>query len=186
MSELAGSIRELIEVVVRSVLTDSEVKHLSRQVRLLSAGIAAVPQRPEDDRGFMDDGGRLSRLYGPMCGPANPLAPPIRVERAPVGVRAEFTMSRQYEGPEGATHGGICAAVLDDLLTAAVAMAGYQGLTATLSLRYIRPTPLYVPLVAEAAVTRAETWAATATGRILDPCGQVTIAASGVFRLPSG
>ncbi|MBB6172429.1 acyl-coenzyme A thioesterase PaaI-like protein [Nocardiopsis mwathae] len=89
-------------------------------------------------------------------GPTNPAAPPLRLEQAEQGVRAEVTLGGVYQGPPGLVHGGWIAAMLDQALGSASAAAGMPGLTANLTVDYRRPTPLDVPLEISARVTGTE------------------------------
>jgi acyl-coenzyme A thioesterase PaaI-like protein len=97
---------------------------------------------------------------------------------------SEFTLSGAYEGPPGWVHGGICALVLDHLLGEAAS----DGLTkpkftGTISLRYLRGTPLG-PLRAEASVERVDGVKTYARGYLIDADG-VTVEAEGVFIQPA-
>ena len=120
-----------------------------------------------------------------MTGEANPLAPPIRITTTPEGTaRAEFILGPVYEGPPGAVHGGVSAAILDSLLGAAAAAGQRPGMTAKLILSYLRPTPLDVPLVAEAWITGVDRRTTLVDGRILNERGELTVEATGEFSLP--
>src|SRR5690606_32749344 len=94
------------------------------------------------------------------------------------------TLGPLYEGPPAHVHGGMSAMVLDQALGTAAAAAGTPGMTATLEVRYRRPTPLGVPLSVEAKASRAEGRKVYATGTICDPDGRVTVEATGVFIRP--
>src|SRR5687768_7534483 len=48
--------------------------------------------------------------HSPLMGRANPLAPPIELERADDMVRGRVTFGSAYEGPPGCVHGGYVAA----------------------------------------------------------------------------
>jgi len=92
----------------------------------------------------------------PFIGPGHPLAPPMRVVR--VGDRAvgTVTFGHVYEGPPGAVHGGMVAAMFDLVLGAASSFTEQPGLTGTLTVRYRRPTPIDRPIRYEAWVDRVE------------------------------
>lgn len=92
----------------------------------------------------------------PFIGPSHPLAPPFVVRR--VGERAvgTATFGHVYEGPPGAVHGGVVAAMFDMVLGAATSVAGLAGLTGTLTVRYRKATPLYREIRYEAWIERAE------------------------------
>jgi acyl-coenzyme A thioesterase PaaI-like protein len=86
--------------------------------------------------------------HSPLSGRSNPLAPPMTtqlVER-PDGsyvVSGSVTFGSAYEGPPGHVHGGLVAAMFDELLGFAQLSTGF---TASLTVRYRKPTPLHQPL----------------------------------------
>ncbi|WP_148573083.1 PaaI family thioesterase [Nocardioides caldifontis] len=89
-----------------------------------------------------------------------------------------------YEGPPGLVHGGVSAMLLDQLLGEATARAGGPGMTGRLTVHYRRPTPL--------GKLRFRGWSESIQGRksiakgdVLDPDGNVTVEAEGLFILPS-
>jgi predicted thioesterase len=57
-------------------------------------------------------------------------------------------------------------------------------MTATLELRYRRPTPLGVPLTVEAKASRVEGRKIYASGTIAGPDGRVTVEATAMFVTP--
>ena len=81
-------------------------------------------------------------------------------------------------------HGGICALVLDHLLGEAASEGLTQPkFTGTISLRYLRGTPLG-PLRAEAFVERSEGVKTFARG-LSEGCRRATVEAEGVFIRPA-
>jgi acyl-coenzyme A thioesterase PaaI-like protein len=89
------------------------------------------------------------RCFG--CGPEHPDGLHVRGFRTPEGVLSPIVVSRRYEGPPGAAHGGIIAAYMDEILGA----AAYRGtnkmsVTGELTVRYVAPAPLETPLLGRA------------------------------------
>jgi acyl-coenzyme A thioesterase PaaI-like protein len=78
----------------------------------------------------------------PLIGPSNAFAPPVRVERHGDRAVGFVRFGHVYEGPPGAVHGGVVAAVFDVVVISAAAIAGVPGLTGTLTVRYLAATPL--------------------------------------------
>ena len=155
----------------------AEIGSLAERLGLRRPAPTGSPARPPD--------GPRRRPRSPVTGEANPLAPPIRITTTPEGTaRAEFTLGPVYEGPPGAVHGGVSAAILDSLLGAAAAAGQRPGMTAKLILSYLRPTPLDVPLVAEAWITGVDRRTTLVGGRILNDRGELTVEATGEFSLP--
>lgn len=180
---LAARTRELAEAVVLSEAAIGELDAAAAEIANLAARLGARrrpgPLRPA--AGAAD--GR--QPHSPVTGEANPVAPPIKIATTPGGTaRTEFTLGPLYQGPPGAVHGGVCAAILDSLLGSAAAAGNRPGMTARLALSYLRPTPLGVPLVAEAWIRGVERRTTIVDGRILYERGELTVEATGEFSLP--
>lgn len=113
-------------------------------------------------------------------GTSHLLAPPIDLEPDDGRVRGHFVFDDTFEGPPGFVHGGTIAAVFDVLLGTANAHAGAQGMTARLTVRYRRPTPLHREV-------RMEAWHEHRAGRritthgTMSVDGEVTAEAEGLF-----
>ena len=82
-----------------------------------------------------------------MIGLYNPLAPPVLLRgRRPRGHAAPPRSASAYEGPPGCVHGGVIAALFDELLGVANITSGVGAMTGTLTIKYRSPTPLHTPL----------------------------------------
>lgn len=96
--------------------------------------------------------------HSPLSGRCNPLAPPLVMEfveneDGSVHVRGEVSFGAAYEGPPGHVHGGLVAAMFDELLGYAQLSSGFTG---TLTVRYRKPTPLHKLLTVEAWPDRVD------------------------------
>lgn len=185
LAELAARVRELSELVVLTRAGRDEVAAAAREVELATRRLAeagrGVP--PGADVG---EGGVVRQLGSPVTGALNVLAPPLQIGVLPDGTaRSEFTLGVLYEGPPGFVHGGVSAMILDHLSGAAASANGTPGMTAGLDLRYRRPTPLGVPLTAEARTVRVDGRKTFVESRITGPDGQVTAEATAVFVMPT-
>jgi acyl-coenzyme A thioesterase PaaI-like protein len=181
---LAAAARDLVDAVVRTDVTEDDLTVAAKEVEAITARLRdrqlEHPPRPD-----LGPDGRMRALANPVIGAANPLAPPLRVEVDPEGsVRTEFELGFPYEGPPGLVHGGVSALILDHLLGSAGGAGGRPGMTATLQLRYHRPTPLHRPLVGRAWIEEADGRKTTIRGEIARADGRVTVEASGLFILP--
>ena len=110
------------------------------------------------------------RMFNPVIGAGNPIAPPMRIEIGEDGAEGWCTLGHAYEGPPMYGHGGVSAMLIDQLLGHAVAASGHPGVTTDLSVRYRRPVPLDVPLRIWGRVTGTE-------GRRVSAVGGITTAA---------
>ncbi len=185
LTSLAGRTRELVEAVVLGDAAIAELGAAAAEIGNLAARLGAR-RRPGPIRFQIDtEDGRGLQPHSPVTGEANPLAPPIRIVTTPEGTaRAEFILGHVYEGPPDAVHGGVCAAILDSLLGSAAAAGDRPGMTAELVLRYLRPTPVGAPLVAEAWIRGVVRRTTIVDGRILNHRGELTVEATGEFVLP--
>jgi len=96
---------------------------------------------------WQDDDLTACMPYSPVSGKRNPIAPPIRLWKTGEGeVRGEALFSPTYAGPPNSVHGGILAAVFDEILAMANVISGTAGFTGTLTIRYRRKTPLNTPI----------------------------------------
>ncbi|KAB2341810.1 PaaI family thioesterase [Actinomadura rudentiformis] len=184
LAELAQRVRELNEAVVHTEVGADEVAAIRDEVAALTARLSAARREHPPLVGVGEDG-TVRHLASPVGGVLNPIAPPVAIVVQPDGTaRAEFTLNVLYEGPPGFVHGGVSAMILDQLLGVAASANGTPGMTATLDLRYRRPTPHGVPLVAEAKVDRTEGRKTFVDARIIGPDGRTTVEATAMFVMP--
>lgn len=80
----------------------------------------------------------------------------------------------QYNGPPGATHGGIVAAYLDEVLAAAVHLATARpAVTGELTVRYVKPVPVETPIIGKGSLVADQ-------GRYVDVEGRLEELGTGV------
>jgi acyl-coenzyme A thioesterase PaaI-like protein len=120
-----------------------------------------------------------------VSGPWNPLGIAIEVHREGDEAVAEVSLGAAFEGAPGRSHGGIVAAIFDDVLGYLLTLLQEPGFTGELTVRYHAATPIGQPLQFRARVvgregrrvhTAAEATAdgdvvasATATFVVIDP-----------------
>ncbi|MFC4603876.1 PaaI family thioesterase [Rhodococcus kronopolitis] len=179
---LTDSVRELIELALLTEVDGPEVRaaqeHLESAKQILRTRVNPGPY------GVRWGASGQKRAWGnAAAGLRNAIAPPL-VFNFDADGRAwtDFHLGSAYEGPAGLTHGGIAALVLDQALGSAAEAGGAPGMTGTLNLRYLRPTPLGA-LHAEARIDRVEGIKTIVTGQLSGPDG-VCVEAEGIFILP--
>ena len=119
--------------------------------------------------------------HDPVTGPENAIAPPLPLRGLPDGsIEGTVTLGLPYQGPPGCVHGGVSALLLDHTLGVANHWAGDSGMTGTLTLRYHRPTPLFVELTVRARQVSVEGRKIRTTGEILAG-EEVCVSADGLF-----
>lgn len=181
---LTEAVRRLIYASLHTEIDETAVADAQAKIEAVTQ-ILESTQRPVSSTLRHEVTGRPLAWANPAVGLGNAIAPPMVIHHEDDGrCWSEFTLSGAYEGPPGWVHGGICALVLDHLLGEAASDGLTQPkFTGTISLRYLRGTPLG-PLRAEAFVERSEGVKTFARGYLLDAQGP-TVEAEGVFIQPA-
>ena len=118
--------------------------------------------------------------FSPVMGTLNPAS--LGIEVRPEGTKAvvEIRLGEVVEGGTGLVHGGVIAAIYDEVLAAANNLKKVGGPTVKLAIQYRKPTPLY-------DVLRFEGWVESIEGRKIKTRGrclvgdQVVTEAEGLF-----
>jgi acyl-coenzyme A thioesterase PaaI-like protein len=91
------------------------------------------------------------------CSPTNPVGLRLRFWRRDDRVYTRYQIPEHYHGAPGIAHGGIVAAILDELsCVAALAIRKCYVVTGEISVRYSRPCPVDVELEISARVAEQE------------------------------
>jgi hypothetical protein len=167
---------EMRRIIARLAVVRPRAEELERAAEAAAAfadRLSAMPERGQSwevsEAGLMP-GDFVG--FSPVSGRSNPMAPPVslRVKRGSpredidvdVHIAGDVTFGAAYEGPPGHVHGGLIAAMFDELLGFAQLSPGF---TAYLHINYRKPTPLNVPLSLHA-------WVARVDGRKRVVCGE--------------
>lgn len=180
--KVAGFIRRINSLVVGRPASDEALDTLAARLADVgseferSTGPGRRPRPQPDPSGPAQDFFTTS----PAIGFANPVAPPVIIEKSDQGIEGRAWFDNQYEGPPGCVHGGILSLVFDDILGAVNIAANSPGMTGTLTVRYLRPTPIRSNLRIEARLKSREgrkiiTWGGIYKG------DELTAEAEGVF-----
>jgi acyl-coenzyme A thioesterase PaaI-like protein len=180
---LTAAVRRLIDATIRTEIDAATIAEVTAKIDTATArlsgslmpGSFGVRQGPD---------GQPTASGNVVIGRRNPVAPPLSIQDcADSAVHTDFVLGAAYEGPPGQVHGGVCALILDHVLGATAHLPGNPAYTGTLSVRYVRGTPLGLPLRAQAHVDRIDGSKTFAVGNIADEKG-VTVQAEGVFIHP--
>ena len=190
LEELTASVRRLVDATVGTGLAADDLRSLAADVDALSDRLeSTLDDDPWTARsygpGVVDAGGLMG--INPAIGRCNPTAPvsTVRIgEDASVGGTVHFGLA--HVGPPYRAHGGVIASFFDQVLGIAVIAAGSPGMTASMTVRYRRATPLREDLRYEASFTGGEGRASHAKGAIYDGDGRVTAEAEAMFVQPRG
>jgi acyl-coenzyme A thioesterase PaaI-like protein len=181
---LTEALRKLIAAGIHTEIDEDTVRSAQAAIESVTQTLKSK-QRTATSTLRLEGTGRPLAWANPAVGLRNAIAPPMIIHHEADGrAWSEFVLSGAYEGPPGWVHGGICALVLDHILGEAAS----EGLTkpkftGTISLRYVRGTPLG-PLRAEAFIERTEGVKTFARGYLSDSDG-TTVEAEGVFIRPA-
>lgn len=181
---LTEAVRRLVDASLHIEVDEASVRDAQAQIDAV-AELLLSKQRAVTSTLRHEASGRPVAWTNPAVGLRNAIAPPMVIHHENDGrCWSEFTLSGAYEGPPGWVHGGICALVLDHLLSETASEGLTQPkFTGTISLRYLRGTPLG-PLRAEAFVEGSEGVKTFARGYLMDADG-TTVEAEGVFIRPA-
>lgn len=147
----ATALRELGHAIVGHAVDDAVLERVRALVdEVMPEVVCAAPRsRPVEDmkrRAFgtaPEDGGTLEHY--PDCivsGPANPMGVALTCRRAGDDAVASVTLGAAFEGAPGRAHGGIVAAVFDDVMGFVLSMLSTPAYTGRLTVSYLEPTPL--------------------------------------------
>jgi acyl-coenzyme A thioesterase PaaI-like protein len=181
---LTQSLRRLVDAGLRTGVDEQTILAAQAAIDRVSETLEGTRHESMSTLRHADTGRPLA-WANPAVGLRNAIAPPMRIQHEADGTCwAEFTLGLAYEGPPGLVHGGICALLLDHILGEAASDGLTKAnFTGTISLRYLRGTPLG-PLRAEAFVERIEGVKTYAKGYLSDAAGY-TVEADGVFIQPA-
>ncbi len=117
-----------------------------------------------------EPGGPIPNLWSGSCfgcSPSNRHGLRLRFWHSEGGCYTRTTLPEHLCGFDGVTHGGIVAALLDEVSAWAVmARLGRMGVTREITVRYLRPVPTGRELVAEARVAGSDERSATVRATI--------------------
>ena len=132
---------------------------------------------------YKDNGLQIDLRRSSSAVPMTLTAPAQGLQYVGETATATGTLGPAYEGPPHHVHGGIIAAVLDQVLGHVPAALGRPGMTAYLNTTYERPTPLG-PVSVRARLVAQDGWKMTVTGELVLPDGEVSARAEGLFVVP--
>ena len=143
---LADALRRLIRLAVSTAPPPRATAELTAQLAAVADQFEAhIPDVPLPRYAPSEEGPPGGSFVGDsmpfdiVVGRFNPLALPVRLSAAPPKALGHATFHVAYEGAPGCVHGGALAAAFDIVFSAANSIAGVNGPTVRLSLRYKGP-----------------------------------------------
>jgi acyl-coenzyme A thioesterase PaaI-like protein len=98
----------------------------------------------------------VSMSERPFSGPANPGGFDLVIRRQGDDVVGVVTLDRRAEASPGRAHGGVIAGLFDDVMGYVNTVASLAAYTRDLTVRYLAPFPLGVPVTIWATMTERE------------------------------
>jgi acyl-coenzyme A thioesterase PaaI-like protein len=165
-SRASDAVRGLIADLVATDLSDDEYEMIRTTIESLrdrhgekarrASWVEALPAEANGSVSFF--------TASPILGTANPIAPPLQMTVNGDTVVGSATFSIVYEGPPGHVHGGVIAAVFDELLGTVQSATERPGMTGRLQVSYRSPTPLATPVRFVGRVDRVDGRKITVSG----------------------
>ncbi|MCJ7438690.1 MAG: PaaI family thioesterase [Acidimicrobiia bacterium] len=182
---LAAATRHLVDAVLTTEdatdrALDDAADATERTVADLRGRAVDAGARPGGERSRHERRQEDYLPRSPLVGSVNPVAPPLAYEFHDDHVIAHGCFGAAYEGPPGYVHGGWVALAFDEALGMANAISGHPGMTARLTVRYRKPTPLGTELHLHARTARIDGRRIT-TAATLRAGDTVTAEAEGLF-----
>lgn len=153
--ECAAALRELGHAIVGHAVDDEVFDEIAEFVRTRSAVINDAPARSRPthdlkrrmfDEAPLDGEGMMHYPDCVVSGPANPMGINIACHRDGDAAVGTITLGAAFEGAPGRAHGGVVAAIFDDVMGFVLSIERTPAFTGRLSVSYLAPTPLETPL----------------------------------------
>lgn len=125
----------------------------------------------------------VSDGYCFACGEKNPIGLHLDFKVEGESFVAKKTLTREYQGFTGVTHGGIVTTMMDEAMGGYLVALGEQGFTARLDVRYRHPTPIGEELTVRGWIESRKGPFANMKATVELPDGTVTAEAKAMMRV---
>lgn len=185
--QLARVLHQLNELAVTCNASVEEIEARTAELQAVADTLSAAP-RCLGTLAFVQTGdhgsyGQINHELNAVGGHSNPLAPELNIWLEGAVAHGVARCHHAYEGPPGFVHGGYVAAIFDQFLGMAQIAGGRPGMTGSLSVRYLRPTPLDSELTLRAEMAESSGRKTIMHGEMMAG-GKVTATAEGLFIEP--
>ena len=174
--ELGEALRRLLDVVVQTGADPAELSDAAATIDELTAGLSATNVRA--DRSVRANSYRAHMSL--VGGLSHPIAPELHMDVHEGGGQGEVVIGPVFQGGPGLVHGGILALLIDHAMGCVAAGPERPAMTVRLTMRYLKPTPLGVPLTVSVRLDRIEGRRLHLSADITAG-GQVTVDAEAIF-----
>ncbi len=175
--ELGAALRRLVDAAVLTSASPDELRAAAAAADDLTAMLSGPAVT-------VDDSVRAGSYRDQMSlvgGASHPIAPQLRMVRVDSeSALGEVVIGPVFQGGPGLVHGGILALLIDHAMGCVAAQPDRPAMTARLTMRYRRPTPLGVQLTVSVHLDRTEGRKLLLSAAITAE-GVVTVEAEAVF-----
>jgi acyl-coenzyme A thioesterase PaaI-like protein len=164
---LAAAARQLVDSVLTADVAATQLDLAADATEAAVAALAAGDDRRTSGWSRRSQGERRHEDYlprSPLVGALHPGAAPFEWAFRDGRFVAHGVLGAAFEGPPGYVHGGWVALMFDEALGIANVAGGNPGMTARLTVRYRRPTPLRTAV-------RLDAWTREPQGRRITTVG---------------
>ncbi len=184
---LGVSVRSVVDAMLRIDDAPAELDRARAQLDAVAERLAISARESDVLRLGRDDEPEDARPYfidGVMLPPYHPLAADFEIQTEDGITTGSVSFGVVFEGPPGCVHGGHVAAFFDQILGYHTLELGLPAMTASLSVQYRRPTPLFTRLRFDVRILEAKDRKIIVLGALRDG-DEVVAEADGLFVLPS-
>jgi uncharacterized protein (TIGR00369 family) len=122
-----------------------------------------------------------------VCGPDNPIGLKLQFFADGDTARTTYRPSPLHEGYEGIAHGGIIAAILDEVMIKAALARDIHCVTAQMEVKFKAPALIDSELVFEGRITEIKGRIISTSGQVSDTSGRLIAEASAKYMtVPQG
>ena len=138
-------------------LTDLLRTHLDAMADAPPRVRGEMPWRGTDAVAAPADGDQFpDSVFRPVSGSGNPFSVPMTMVRDGDTVVSTVTLGAGFEGAPGRSHGGFVSAIFDDLFGSLPMLHHKIAFTASLTVNYVAPSPVFEPVTYRGWVDRIE------------------------------
>lgn len=184
------AIRDLNHAFIGRHATVDQIERLADVIEGISAELWPLDPRTRGDRSFTDHGfedypqGPFHHDFDdrPISGASSPYGLDLEMHRHGDEIEAIVTLRSAHEGAPNRSHGGIVAALFDDVFGFVLGVLHEAAFTGDLYIRYQAPTPLFRPLSCRVRLADRDGRKILLTGELTDiESGKVVATAKATF-----
>ena len=185
-----AAIRDLGHAFIGRHATVEQIERLAEAVEAINTELWPGAERSRSSTGSTDQHstelpqGRFDHDFDdrPISGRSSPLGLDLKLHRYGDEIEALVTFRSAHEGAPERSHGGVIAALFDDVFGYVLGVIRQPAFTGDLYIRYAAPTPLHVELACRVRLIERSGRKLLMTGELSNPVnGEVVVTAKATF-----